>query len=268
MTEQVDDLARHRFLLVLRERAGERAVVVAVELPRLGDERHELFLHPIEDDANLRRLHAALVVVEQHVVGLVGLGEQLDVAAAQLHVVLEVRAERLEVVRRARQAPRHEALGAGLDDLRPQVGRDPHGLLEVLAGDADQRRVVGVRVERVLVRPQLLEQPPRLGRREDVVRDAVERGLLLTAGTRAGRRHHHLHVPAEDPADPIDVGDLGEPGLELVEFLGGGHDVEAYIRRPAEARPNLGRVRIVFALCWLIIVSGVAFYTVIGVTHH
>ncbi len=27
-------------------------------------------------------------------------------------------------------------------------------------------------------------------------------------------------------------------------------------------------VRTVFALCWLIIVSGIAFYTVIGVTHH
>jgi hypothetical protein len=28
------------------------------------------------------------------------------------------------------------------------------------------------------------------------------------------------------------------------------------------------RVRVVFALCWLIIVSGVALYTVVGVTHH
>jgi hypothetical protein len=27
-------------------------------------------------------------------------------------------------------------------------------------------------------------------------------------------------------------------------------------------------VRTVFALCWLIIVSGVAFYTVVGVTHN
>jgi hypothetical protein len=27
-------------------------------------------------------------------------------------------------------------------------------------------------------------------------------------------------------------------------------------------------MRTVFALCWLVIVSGIAFYTVIGVTHH
>jgi hypothetical protein len=27
-------------------------------------------------------------------------------------------------------------------------------------------------------------------------------------------------------------------------------------------------MRTLFALCWLIIVSGVAFYTVIGVVHH
>jgi hypothetical protein len=27
-------------------------------------------------------------------------------------------------------------------------------------------------------------------------------------------------------------------------------------------------MRTVFALCWLIIVSGVAVYTVVGVTHH
>ena len=81
-------------------------------------------------------------------------------------------------------------------------------------------------------------------------------------------KRQHLHVPAEDPADAIDVRDLGEPGLELVECLGSGHDVEAYIREPAESRPNLELVRTLFALCWLIIVSGVAFYTVIGVTHH
>jgi hypothetical protein len=51
-------------------------------------------------------------------------------------------------------------------------------------------------------------------------------------------------------------------------LLGGGHEAEAYIRGPTEAGPNLGLVRTLFALCWLIIVSGVAFYTVIGVTHH
>jgi len=27
-------------------------------------------------------------------------------------------------------------------------------------------------------------------------------------------------------------------------------------------------MRTVFALCWLVIVSGVLFYTVVGVTHH
>jgi hypothetical protein len=27
-------------------------------------------------------------------------------------------------------------------------------------------------------------------------------------------------------------------------------------------------MRTVFALCWLLIVSGVVFYTVVGVTHH
>jgi hypothetical protein len=27
-------------------------------------------------------------------------------------------------------------------------------------------------------------------------------------------------------------------------------------------------MRTVYALCWLVIVSGIAFYTVIGVTHH
>ncbi len=235
MAEQVDDLARHRLLLALREGARERAVVVPVQLPRLGDERHQLFLHALEDDADLRCLHAPLVVVEQHVVRLVGLGEQLDIAAAQLEVVLEVRAERLEVVRRAREAPRHEALGARLDDLGPQVGRDPDGLVEVLAGHADQRCVVGVRVERVLVGGELFEQPPRVGGREDVVGDAVERGLLLAAGARTGRGHHHLHVPAEDPADATDVGDLREPGLQLLECLGRGHEAEAYSRTTAGA---------------------------------
>jgi hypothetical protein len=228
VSEQLDDLARHRFLLVLREGASERAVVVAVELPRLRHERYELLLHALEDDPDLGGLHAPLVVVEQHVVGLVCLREQLDVAPAQLHVMLEVRAERLEVVCGASEAPGHEAFGAGLDDLCPQVGGDPHGLVEVLAGNADQRRVVGVRVERVFVGGELLEQPPRHRRREEVIGDAVERRLLLAADAGTCGGHHDLHVPAEDPADTVDVGDLGEPRLELVECLRGGHEGEAY----------------------------------------
>ncbi len=221
--EEVDDLARERLLLVRGERAGEGAVVLAPELPGLGDERDELLLEPVEDAAHLRRLHPALVVVEQDVVLLVCLGEELDVAAAELEVALEERAEGRVVVRRLRLAPRHEALRARLDDLGAELGRHARRLLVVLARDPDQRRVVGVRVERVLVRTELAEQPLGLGRDEEVERDPVEGRLLLAPDRGAGRRHDHLHVPGEHAPDAAQVGHLGEPRLQLVERLGSGH---------------------------------------------
>jgi hypothetical protein len=37
---------------------------------------------------------------------------------------------------------------------------------------------------------------------------------------------------------------------------------------PDEARDIAGAMRTVFALCWLIIVSGIAFYALVGVAHH
>jgi hypothetical protein len=228
--------------MISRERAScwsagnepaERAVVLAVQLGGLADERHELLLEPVEDRAHVGGLHAALVVVEQHVVRLVGLREELDVAPPQLEVVLEEGAERVVVVLRLRLAPRHEALGRRLDHLGAKVRRDARRLLVVLPRDADERRVVRVRVERLLVRAQLLEQTLGLRRDEEVERDPVERRLLLAADTRAGRRHHHLHVPAEHATDAPEVGDLRESCLECLESLRRGHEAEAY---PATAR--------------------------------
>ena len=107
------------------------------------------------------RLHARLEVVEQRVVRLVHL-EAGRVLAAELDVALEIRAEELEVVLRARLDPDRECLGAGQRLLLAQLGRDTQLLVAVAPGDADQARLVGVVVERLLVRPELLEQVAQL----------------------------------------------------------------------------------------------------------
>ena len=104
------------------------------------------------------RLHPRLEVVEQRVVGLVHL-EARRVLAPELDVALEVRAEELEVVRRAAPRPRP---GTPRRRARVCASRSSAGTFSSLSrsrrGDPDQARLVGVVVERLLVRPQLLEQ--------------------------------------------------------------------------------------------------------------
>ena len=101
-------------LPVEREVAVEARVVDRVgALTKLLDEGDELAAHVVEHRARLGGGHALLVVVEEHVVELVGRVEAVDVAVLELDVLLEERDERGEIGLLARLDPRLVGVGAG-----------------------------------------------------------------------------------------------------------------------------------------------------------
>ena len=210
-----DHLQLELLLALERERRSARG-----PLPLLaggGDERHLLLLQPVEDRADLGRLHARLEVVEEDVVGLVVVVEALDVAAPQL----DVRAQRGQELREVRLLPRlhpdrHRERG-GPRHLRAQLRRHPPRLLPVAPDEPDQARVVRVVVERVLVRRELVEEPADLVGGERVVRQPLERRQLLRPDTGAAGRHLHLLVPAEQRRRAVEIVDLADALLQACE---------------------------------------------------
>ena len=103
-------------------------------------ERRLVLLQVVEDRAHLGRLHAALEVVEDGVVGLVVVAvEALDVAAAELEVLAQRRQERLRS--RCSAAPRPRPGCASEADARhlgAELGRHLARLLPVAPRDADR----------------------------------------------------------------------------------------------------------------------------------
>ena len=103
--------------------------------------------------------------------------------------------------------------------LGSQVGRNARGLLVVAPCQSDQGCVIGVGVEGFLERTQLVEQAARLVRAQQIVRDPSQRREVIGPMVGSGRRHHRLLVPTEHPADPVEIGDLAEPFLQLLQGL-------------------------------------------------
>ena len=185
--------------------------------PQLGDQRNQLRLDLGEDPRHVRRLRLRLEVVEQDVVGLVGRVEAGDVAAAQLDGALERREEQLEVRRHLRLEPDRGRLGGGPRHLAGELGGHAHRLVVLTPGEADQRGVVGVRVERVLERAQLLDEAAHLGIDQRFMAELLEHGQVRAAARRAGRRHDRPLVPDEQRRDRSQGLDLLEAALELDE---------------------------------------------------
>ena len=183
----------------------------------LGDERAELGREHREDLADLGRAHAGLVVLEQHVVGVVVGCEALDVLAAELHGALEPRPERREVGLLAGLHPHLVGVRSRLDEPRREICRDATGAVKVAQPHADQRSVVGVVRERVGVRPELLVELAEPIVRLEIVGDLLDRAELRRARWCPARWHEHRHVPDEHRARAADVRQLPEPFLELRE---------------------------------------------------
>jgi hypothetical protein len=127
--------------------------------------------------------------------------------------------EEREVVVLARLGPDIVRLGSRAGHLGGELGRNAAQLVVVAAGGADQRRVVGVVVELLLVLGEILEQHADVVGDELLVRDLVERRQLLPADRAAAGRHHHGLVPEEHLQGPAQVVDLGQAGLQLVKTL-------------------------------------------------
>ncbi len=154
----------------------------------LVDHGDELLLQALEDRRDLLALRALLVVVEQDVVRrLAGVRVALDVLELQLDVAAQERQERVVVRVLARLGPRRDREHLRLRDLGAQLGRDLPVLLPVLARDADQLGVDRVRVELLLVRAEPVEELADLVGDEELVREPVERGELVAAGTACRR---------------------------------------------------------------------------------
>ena len=191
--EALDHLQLELLLALERERRAAHGPLTV--LAGGCDERHLLLLQPVEDGADLGRLHPGLEVVEEDVVGLVVVVEALDVAAPQLDVRAQCGQELREVRLLPRLHPdRHRERG-GAGHLGAQLRRHPPRLLPVAADEPDQARLVRVVVERVLVRRELVEQPADLVGRERFVRETAR-------ASPAARRGHRRRRAASSPAGP------------------------------------------------------------------
>ncbi len=160
--------------------------------------------------AHLGRGHARLVVVEQRVVGVLGLGKARAVAPAQLDVALQVRREGCEVVGLARLHPGAARGHAGAGHLGHELAGHATGLVEVAPGDAHD---VGLEL---VARRRFGEQRGDALVGEALVGQAPDGGAHLPARLTARRRHAHLLVPGHEHADALEVGDLGQALAQLV----------------------------------------------------
>ena len=107
-----------------------------VDVGRRGRERHEAVAQAPQRLAHLGRGHAGLVVVEQRVVGVLGLRGARAVASAQLDVALQVRGEGREVVGLACLHPGATRGHPGARHLGHELAGDATGLVVVAPGDA------------------------------------------------------------------------------------------------------------------------------------
>ena len=150
VTEAFHHVEAESPLVVFVELPVEERVV---DLPRfcdLLDQRHEVLFELVEDLPHLCRLHVRLEVVEEDVVRLVGRVEALDVAVAQLEVLLEMRSQCFEVRFRLRRSPRREGKRRRSAHLPDELRRDTCGLLVVAPCDADETGFEGVVIRALL----------------------------------------------------------------------------------------------------------------------
>ena len=184
--EVAEDAGEELLLRREREVAVEEGVVGG--LARLAHDRRQLRAQHVEDGLHLGRRHPGLVLVEEGVVRRVALLHVLGPAERDVVDALERRQEDGEVVRLARLEPRDVRLPGLARPGGGELGRDAARLLPVAAGDADQARVVGVVVELLLERRELVEQPADLVEMKrscaspESVADASERAAAPCGG--------------------------------------------------------------------------------------
>ena len=178
-------------------------------------ERQQRVLQLTQQALHLGRLHSGLEVVEQHVVGVVHLGEAVHVAPAQLDVAPQVRQQQRVVVAVAGLAPGVLAGRRSAREVRLEVGRHAPGLLVIAARDADQAGLGGVVRQRLFVAAQFVQEAADLVRRQPVVLHPHQRGELVCARGGATRRHLGALVPGKHGGRPVEVVHLGQALAQL-----------------------------------------------------
>src|SRR5437870_1850796 len=134
-----------------------------------------------------------------------------------------MRSQQFEVRLLLRRAPRRERERGRLRHLADELRRNAGRLLVVPARDTDQACFEGLVLRRLLQGTEILEQAADVRGDEALLREAAERSEGLRACGRATGRHHHALVPEQEGRGLREVGDLREPGLQLLELLLVGH---------------------------------------------
>ena len=219
-----DPLAELLLLSGLERLLEERRVDAGRLLHELGQHRPD---RP-EDLGDLGREHVRLEVVEERRVRRVVPVEAVDVLPLQLEVALERGEELREVVGRAGLDPDLVSERARTRQLDAELRRDAPLLLPVATRHADQARVVGVVVERLLERAQALEQAADLVVDEPLVHDPLS---VASWSARADGLPRASSPSDPTPAQtrPGEIGDLGESFPERAKV--GVHRGGLYRRR-------------------------------------
>jgi hypothetical protein len=215
VAEPDQELVDEDALTVERERPVQTGVV---DRPRVADRVHErrgLAAQLLEDLCDVGGRRALVVVVEQHVVGIVVGREALDVPALELELPLQMGQQDAEVAPLPRLEPGGDAERAGAREVGAEVGRHAVCLLVLATSDTDERDRDGVVDRAVAVEP--VEHAGELRRGDALVGHPVDRRTVLRPRRGSARRHLGLLVPEEEIRDAVQVVDLGEQRPETVE---------------------------------------------------
>ncbi len=185
---------------------GERPLPLG--RPGAGQHRRQRLGEPPEHRLDARGGEAVVVVGEQRVVGAGGVVEAGRVGARELDVAPQRRGERREVVRLPGGHPHRLAVGERLRHLGGQLAGDAASALPVAPGEAHD---VAVQLGQAVVDLELGEPLADVVGGGTLVREPLERGHLRAAAGAALGGHHRALVPGGQPAEGLEVAELGEP---------------------------------------------------------
>ena len=250
------DVARHPFgegLLALIEAAavereadrlhhfdGERPLLARGELAAerqqhaallrddgLADKRRQPTRKSLEHRIDVRGSDPRGEGIHQRIVGgeIERLPEERRLVAHQMHHLLEVRREQLELPLGTCLEPVRLGAGGGLGQAGNQADRRRDGMVALPAHLPKIRDLPVGESLGVGLRP--IEQPRDARRSEQRVVLGLERGKLLAANVGTAPRHHHRRIPAQQRQRSTE-------GVEALELL-----LELFVRRgghgPSEA---------------------------------
>ena len=251
VAERADDLFAERALLVLREIAGQAAVVQLRARANRLDQRHEAGAQFGEERAHLRHGHAVLGVIDERVVRVRVARIEAGELATQLHGLLEIGSHRGEVVGGPGTLPHVVGGGRVLAQTLDELVRHANRSLVVAPRHANQRRGVRVGTLRFGPRRQRIEQSADRGIGHPFVHDAAqERDLATACNGSAGRHVGHL-VPTQHGFRAVQVVDRLQALLEIGERYFGIHRV-GLVRFPDAGSPPV----VVFDRRWRCLAQG------------